>query len=227
MAKEQYPLVEKIYRKFTRLVSRPQERGIYSAGYWMGKVRKNTVALCASDAGDVLEIGCGDGLFLSELAMVNQQAHLFGIDNLPERLAGAEERLKHYGLKGIQLYLGDAQHMPFPNDHFGTVVCINLLLNLPTLDVVRAFMKEMRRVTSTGGRIIFDIRNAANPLLAWKYRLAPLYDHTIKNLPLRAYRLRDIEEVLSEMGLSVRNKTAIGFPWTALAPVILIEAENK
>ena len=227
MRKEKYSLVGRIYSKFIWLVSRPQERGIHSAGYWMGKVRKNTVDLCSRDAGDVLEIGCGDGLFLSELASVNKQAHLFGIDNLPERIAAAEGRMKRYGLNGIQLYLGDATHMPFPNGHFGTVVCINLLINLPTLDVVRAFMKEMQRVTAPGGRVIFDIRNAANPLLYWKYRLARWYDPTIKDLTLRTYKLQDIVQVLSEMGLKISHKTAIGFPWASLAPVILIEAEKK
>jgi ubiquinone/menaquinone biosynthesis C-methylase UbiE len=222
-----YSLFEKLYRQFSRLISRPEERGVYSAGYWMGKVRKNSVVLCSGYTGNLLEIGCGDGLFLSELAMVNKQMHLFGIDNQPERIAGAEERLKQLGLQGIRLFLGDATHMPFPASHFGTVVCINLLLNLPTLDVVRSFIQEMRRVTAPGGRMVFDIRNAANPLLYWKYRLAPLYDSTVQDLPLRTYRLKDITAVLSEMGLSISRKTAIGFPWFSLAPVILIEAEKK
>jgi hypothetical protein len=32
---------------------------------------------------------------------------------------------------------------------------------------------------------------------------------------------------LAEMDLAIREKTAIGFPWLYLAPVILIEAEKK
>jgi ubiquinone/menaquinone biosynthesis C-methylase UbiE len=227
MNKGKYLLVERMYRKFIRLVSRPQERGIHSAGYWMGKVRQTAADLCDHDTGNLLEIGCGDGLFLTELAAVNKQVHLYGIDNLPERLAVAEERLKQQGIKGAQLYLGDATHMPFPDAQFETVVCINLLLNLPTMDVVRAFMKEMKRVSVPGGRIIFDIRNAANPLLYWKYRLAPWYDPTIRDLPLRTYKLKDIVQILKEMDLGINKKIPIGFPWLYLAPVIFIEAEKK
>ncbi len=227
MINEKNSLVARLYRKFIWLVSRPQERGVHSAGYWMGKVRQNTVTLCVKDTGNLLEIGCGDGLFLSELASANSQVHLFGIDNMPERLAVAEERLKKQGVNGAQFCLGDATHMPFPEAHFETIVCINLLLNLPTLDVVRSFMKEMKRVVKGGGRIIFDIRNAANPLLYWKYRLARWYDPSVKDLALKTYKLKDIARVLAEMDLAIREKTAIGFPWLYLAPVILIEAEKK
>lgn len=227
MSKEKHSLVGRIYSKFIWLVSRPQERGIHSAGYWMGKVRQKTVALCANDAGNLLEVGCGDGLFLTELASTNKKAHLFGIDNLPERLAVAEERLKQQGITRVQLYLGDATHMPFPETQFKTIVCINLLINLPTLDVVRAFMKEMMRVSVPGGRIIFDIRNAANPLLYWKYRLARWYDPTVRDLPLRTYRLEEISQLLVQLDLKITGKTAIGFSWVCLAPVILIEAEKK
>ena len=86
-------MFEKIYYLFHRLLSKPDERGEYSGGYWQDMVRGKTLLLCRGLKGKVLEVGCGEGLFLVQLVRQNPDLGIWGIDNSDERLSQAKARL--------------------------------------------------------------------------------------------------------------------------------------
>jgi ubiquinone/menaquinone biosynthesis C-methylase UbiE len=202
-------------------VSRPEERGEYSAGYWQGRVRREALALCRDAKGRLLEVGCGEGLFLAQVSEGNRGIEIFGIDNDEARLMAAANRLRNANLS-----VQDAGNLSFEDDYFDTVVCINVLFNMGSMEEVRRTLGEMRRVCKKDGSIIFDFRNSENPLSSVKYRLAKYYDDTIRNLPLRTYSTRDIEGILRDLGMAIADRKNISSIFPFPAAVIVVKA-NK
>lgn len=220
-------IMTRIYQWLRRLTSPHEERNEYSAGYWQGKVRKMTLTLCQNLNGRILEVGCGEGLFLSQLIKQNSELEIWGIDDNATRLSQAEKKIEENNFRKVNLSLQNATSLSFENEYFDTVICINVFFNMPSFESVKESLTEIRRVCKKSGRIIFDFRNALNPLIILKYKLARYYDATVKGLPLKAYNLKQIEPVLNNLNLVVIRKRFIGFPGNRLSPIIILEAQKR
>lgn len=210
-----------IYRRLLRLTSRVGEKGEYSGGYLQGKIRKEVLALCRRVKGRALEIGCGEGLFLAQLAKENSELKVWGVDNDETRLKAAAARLR-----GVDLSVQDAGKLSFKDEYFDAVICINVLFNMRSKDEVIKALSEMKRVCKRGGSVIFDIRNSNNPLLNLKYRLAAYYDDTLKGLPLKTYDIEEIEAVLKDLGMEAVFKKFIIFNFRLFSSAIVVEARR-
>lgn len=213
-------MIARIYSFFHRLASRRGERGEYSSGVWQDMARSTALALCKGRKGRLLEIGCGEGLFLSRLKEQEPGIELYGIDSDTARIQQAIVRCG----SSLNLSVQDACRLQFAGGHFDTVVCVNVIFNLASPQQVEAMIKEIARVSRPGATVILEFRNSGNPLLALKYGLAPWYDPSVKDLPLRTYGLGRMKRMLAGCGLTVREVFPVGFSWTVLAPVIMIEA---
>jgi len=219
-------MLNKIYYWLHAVASKPEERGEPSAGYWQDTVRKTALALCEEKKGKLLEIGCGEGLFISQLVSINKDLQIYGIDNEKNMLEKAENRIMEKGIKDTNISQAEANALPFDDSFFDTVVCINVIPNLESWAMVKKALGEAVRVCKKGGSIIFDFRNSANPLLYVKYKLAPFYDQTVadKKLPLNTYKFNDISRLLKTLGLEMHRKIETGFFIKQMAPLIIIEA---
>lgn len=218
-------MLERIYRLFHRLASPPGEREEYSRGYWQHRIRQEALKLCAGlNEGKVLEVGCGEGIFLNQLAAQNPCLEIWGVDNNADRLKKAEERRRN---KKVNLSLQDASALSFDNEFFDAIVCINVFFNMDSLKSVERALGEMKRSCKKAGRIIFEFRNSANSLLKIKYKLARYYDGTVNDIHLNTYDLAQIEEILNNLGMSITRKKFVGFPIRQIAPVIMIEAKKR
>ncbi len=96
----------------------------------------------------VLEVGCGTGLTLLQIARQGRQ--VLGLDLSPGMLAQAGRRLKSKGLS-ISLLQGSYYNLPFPKNSFDTVVATFTLTHAPNLYPVA---RGIRRVLNYGGRLI-------------------------------------------------------------------------
>ncbi|MGE5307583.1 MAG: class I SAM-dependent methyltransferase [Deltaproteobacteria bacterium] len=217
-------LLNRLYVMLHRSLARPSERGEYSGGMWQDRVRAKALSLCEGVSGRLLEIGCGEGLFISRLKAFRPQVDVWGVDNDAGRLARAGERLAEKGMTA-RLSVEDAARLPFPDGHFDAVVCVNVFFNMDSLDTVRKTLAEMKRVCRSGGLLVFDFRNAANLLLRVKYALAHVYDHSVRDLPLRTYHFSVMSGVLGELGLKIRRRHFIG-TGGPFAPLVVLEVEK-
>jgi SAM-dependent methyltransferase len=65
----------------------------------------------------MLHLACGTGGFLVQIARSDPSFHAIGIDRLPEKIAGAEEKLRRYGLESrIRLLQAVIGIEPLPLD---------------------------------------------------------------------------------------------------------------
>lgn len=219
-------MLTKIYYWLHRITSKPQERGEYSSGYWSDRVRREALALLKGTGGNVLEVGCGEGLFLLPLAAEHPGLLISGIDNSAERLAQAQEKIAKAGVTNISLFLQDATNLAFEDGYFDAVVCIGVLFNLDSINRVRQVLNAMSRVCKKGGKVIFEYRNSFNPLFFVKYGLARYYDKTLK-VPLTTYSPRQIEAIVKSLNLKIVKERYIGFRYKMLSPVIIVEARKS
>lgn len=218
-------VISGLYKKMHAAFCRFDERGEYSAGYFQDKVRVITGAMCKDCAGRLLDAGCGEGLLLRRLMHNNPAIRAWGGDLDGDRVLRAKElRLKYNQLK---LFGFDICSLPFKSDSFDSIVCINVFFNMPSLDIIAAALEEMKRVCKKGGRIIFDYRNARNPLLVLKYKFARYYDPTVRKLPLQVYTPKEIHTLLKTRNLRISRRSYISFPPAFFPAVTVVEVRKE
>ncbi len=103
--------------------------------------------LGARAQGRVLEVGIGTGLNLRHYPA---DATVTGIELSPAMLAIAKQRAADLG-RDVDLHTGDAEHLPFDEAAFDTVVCA---LSLCTIPDPAAAIGEVKRVLVPGGRLL-------------------------------------------------------------------------
>jgi ubiquinone/menaquinone biosynthesis C-methylase UbiE len=97
-----------------------------------------------------LDVGCGGGRLLERLLAAGA-AGAAGLDHSPEMLAFTKSRnRKAVDLGTLELELGDAARIPWPDETFGVLVCANMFFFLDSPEPVLA---EFRRVLHPGGRL--------------------------------------------------------------------------
>jgi demethylmenaquinone methyltransferase/2-methoxy-6-polyprenyl-1,4-benzoquinol methylase len=98
-----------------------------------------------------LDVGCGTGDLTVELSRHHPKA-VIGIDfSLPMVTIGHQKIIKLNLTNLLSLGIGDALHLPFPDETFDTVATAFTLRNLSDYS---AGIREMRRVTRKGGKFV-------------------------------------------------------------------------
>ncbi|HET8616860.1 MAG TPA: class I SAM-dependent methyltransferase [Actinomycetales bacterium] len=133
--------LERQYGTQTRLRTR--------AGFWApsppGESPQDIAleALRTSGAREVLEIGCGRGLFAQRL-QTELGVRVLATDRSVAMVQATAGR-------GVSAEVADADHLPYPADSFDAVVAMWMLYHVPDLDRTLA---EVRRVLRPGGVLV-------------------------------------------------------------------------
>ena len=145
--------------------------------------------VCSRAQGETLEVGIGRG---RTLPYYPKGLHLTGIDLSEVALGVAQARADELGLHPV-LRQGDAAALPFPDDHFDTVVFAFVLCTIP--DDRRA-IAEAVRVLRQGGRLVL-VEHVRSP-----NRLARAIERLLDPITVRRqadHLLREpLEHVLAE-----------------------------
>jgi len=142
---------------------------------------------------DVLEIACGTGRFTVMLA--ERGADVVGLDISAAMLQQGREKARRVGVsETLQFLRGDAGRLPFPDDHFDTVVAMRFF---HLADDPSAFLAEMRRVARE--QIVFDTFNrfSARSIYNWALPMGSrLYSKSEVSVLLakNGLRLVDVED---------------------------------
>ena len=110
--------------------------------------------------GRVLDVGCGSGWSLQDLASRGADpSRLRGVDLLQARIVEARRRLPD-----SEFEVADARSLPFPDRSFEVVLMITLLSSLPDSPAVAAALAEARRVLTPSGTLLIYEPRVRNPL---------------------------------------------------------------
>ena len=140
--------------------------------------------VCSRARGEVLEVAVGTG---RNLPFYPKGVRLTGIELSPKMLDIAHRRARELG-REVDLRVGDAQDLSFPDASFDTVVATLALCTIP--DDRRA-VAEASRVLRPGGRLLLleHVRSPVLPVRLLQRVLQPLtllldHDHLLRE-PLR------------------------------------------
>ena len=98
----------------------------------------------------VLDVGCGTGLLVHDMAqLVGAEGEVLGIDLSADMLRYAERRCAD--LSQVRFAQGDGRALGAPSDHFDGAACTQVLLYVT--DVAGA-LAELYRVLKPGGRLV-------------------------------------------------------------------------
>jgi ubiquinone/menaquinone biosynthesis C-methylase UbiE len=220
-------MIKRFYYWLRKWSAHPEGRGGPSSGLWQGKVRQAALKNCDIENGNVLDLGCGEGLFLKELIGARPGLRVFAADLSREQLLQAKERINAPCHFPYFLLQSDALRLAVKDDLFDKIICINFLINIPSDAALDTLLREIKRVCRPGGSVIFDIRNRSNPFVRLKYKFARFYDATVKNVPLRMYDLGGIEKKLHALGFGVSKIVPLGILPGRFSAILVIEATKR
>jgi len=137
--------------------------------YWpvIGRMYRRRVELCLAECrgGErILEIGFGSGLTFLNLHDRYREIH--GLD----LTADVQRVTQVFTSRGIatDLRQGNVLQMPYPDNHFDTVLLISILEHLQPAEQLAAF-NEIRRVLRPGGLVVYGVP-IERPLMVWMFR---------------------------------------------------------
>jgi len=192
---------------------------------------RRILALLAARPGDrVLEVGCGAGNILAQIAGDRR----CGIDLAESLLAKAARRLAKRGA----LVQGDAEHLPFRDRAWQRVYCSEVLEHIPSPS---AALAEIRRIVADGGVAVVSVPNERliNRLKAMLrasgvYRIvlgARSGDYQMPERMDDEWHLHvfDLAGLLAMIppGLSVTRIEGIPFRWLPLRYVVRCESDDR
>jgi ubiquinone/menaquinone biosynthesis C-methylase UbiE/predicted ester cyclase len=115
--------------------------------------------ICERAEGDVLELAAGTA---RNLPFYSADVKVTGIELSPEMAELGRRRAADLG-REIDMRVGDAEDLPFPDESFDTVVCTYGLCTIP--DDATA-VREARRVLRSGGRMLLaEHVRSPNPII--------------------------------------------------------------
>jgi len=158
-----------VVHAFSRIATWPQMRALRWLVIWR--------ALALVRAGQAVDLGCGPGHLLVELARAAPDLQLTGIDLSEEMLDKAEGRVRQACLaERISLKKGDAARIPFPDGSLDLVVStLSLHHWSDPVGALDEIARVLRRPGPAEGRargsfLVFDLRRDMAPpfyLLVW------------------------------------------------------------
>jgi ubiquinone/menaquinone biosynthesis C-methylase UbiE len=157
--------------------------------------RKPRARALAPARGRILEIGFGTGINLQYYPSTVQRIEAIDPDLDLDRFS--QPRIEASRID-VDFHHLDAEHLPFDDEQFDTVVSTLTLCSIP--DVVHA-LGEVRRVLKPGGQFLF-LEHGLAPDAAvarWQNRLAPIW----KPIGGGCHLNRPMRELVAGTGLTV------------------------
>lgn len=157
--------------------------------------------------GKVLDIGIGSGLNIP-FYNSDQIDKVIGIDPSHELIELAKE-LANDSKASIELVIGSAESIPYPDNFFDTVLVTYTMCTIPDVAVAN---KEMWRVLKDDGRLIFCEHGLApdKKISKWQNRIDPFWGKIAGGCHLN----RDIQKLITDAGFSFESLDKMYIPST-------------
>ena len=157
--------------------------------------------------GKVLDIGIGSGL---NIPFYNSDKidKVIGIDPSHELIELAKE-LANDSKASIDLVIGSAELIPYPDNFFDTVLVTYTMCTIPNVAIAN---KEMWRVLKDDGRLIFCEHGLApdKKISKWQNRIDPFWGKIAGGCHLN----RDIQKLITDAGFSFESLDKMYLPST-------------
>jgi len=121
----------------------------YHPRFWQKTVRRFRDYYGLAETGAVLDVGCAKGFMVHDFKELMPSSTVAGIDISQYAIDNAIEAVKPF------LKVGDARHLPFPDNSFDLVISITTIHNLSLEDCKQA-LREIQRVSRKNAFVTVD-----------------------------------------------------------------------
>lgn len=177
------------------------------------RARKIVEGLNLSDGDKILEVGCGNGYYLSLLTRLGVKTNLTGIDNDRLALKNAPRFVQD---KKVKLMWADASKLSFPDNSFDKVVMSEVIEHVANEEAV---LREVFRVLKKRGILALTTCNLDYPFF-WdpvNWILQHFFKTHIKsgfwagtwNQHLRLYKTSQIERLIKNAGFTIEQSESL------------------
>ena len=158
-------------------------------------------------SGLVLDVGIGSGLNIPFYDN-NKIEKVIGIDPSEELLDIAQDFAKSSSIN-IQLQIGSAESIPYPDNFFDTVLITYAMCTIPNVGIANT---EMKRVLKQNGKLIFCERGLApdTKISKWQNRIDPFWGLIAGGCHLN----RDIPKIIEDAGFEINTLNQMYLPST-------------
>jgi cyclopropane fatty-acyl-phospholipid synthase-like methyltransferase len=158
-------------------------------------------------AGDVLDLGCGFGLFSLYYAQVRPGLRLHGIDLDARRVGIAREAARRLGLANVEYVVGDARHFRARRGYAGAYM-LDIVHHVEP-EAVRSLLRELRASLAPGGCLVVKDVDTRPAYKRW-------FTHALDLLvspksPPHYWAAETLQAALEEAGFQVFRHAMVDF----------------
>lgn len=117
--------------------------------YWHSRRFTEVPKLLEPSGGKILDIGSSDGTFTNIVLKHTKADKIIGIDVLPQTVSYAKRRFARS--KKLSFLVADAHKLPFKDEEFDVVVCLETLEHVENPQQV---LSEIKRVLKKSGYLV-------------------------------------------------------------------------
>ena len=140
----------------------------YHSRFWTDTVRRIRDYYKLPEDASILDVGCAKGFMMYDFSLLMPKAKIEGIDVSQYAYEHAIPEMKPL------IKVANANNIPFPDNSFDLVICINTVHNLPPIDCKQA-LREIQRVSRKDAFVMNDAwRNEAEHESMLKWNLTAL-----------------------------------------------------
>jgi len=140
----------------------------YHPRFWKETVKRFRDHHKLKEGVRVLDVGCAKGFMMYDFKQLMPSMHIEGLDISTYAYENALPEMKPF------ITLGNAKELPYGDNSFDLVICINTIHNLP-LDECRQALKEIERVSRVYAFLTVDAwRNGKEKESMLKWNLTAL-----------------------------------------------------
>ena len=166
----------------------------------------------------ILDLGCGTGVLIQRLLQVSPEIEVFGIDSCAEMLEIAKQKLP----ESVDLKVGIADNLPFPNNSFDVVVSTSAFHYFR--DPSQA-LQEAKRVLKPNGRLV---------ITDWCYdyltcKVCDFFLGFFNPAHFRTYGVAEFQAMMQDRGLQgiAIERYKIDWFWGMMTATAVKEASNN
>lgn len=198
-------------KKSSERIKASLDKALTTAGDMALKRRARNIigGLELQDGNKVLEVGCGNGYYLSLLNRLDVRLELMGID---KDIPALKDAAKFIGNRSVKLILGDAAKLPFKSNSFDKAVMSEVIEHV---DNEKAVLREVKRVLKKGGILTLTTCNIGYPFF-WdpiNWVLQHFFGTHIKagfwagiwNQHDRLYEKEQVEKLINKVGFKIEE----------------------
>ncbi len=149
--------------------------------------------------GNIVDIGCGYGIFTNYLAVKTKNRNVIGIDNDQKRISVANEIYGH--LSNINFICSNIFSTQLPKAN--AITAIDVLHHIPSEDLQNKLIMSCYSVLNNGGKLILkDLDTKPR----WKYLFNLVHDYLMtKGKPTLYQNQNNIKKLLTNTGFKIEK----------------------